>query len=209
MPCVPIGIIKGKKGDTGLKGDKGDKGDVGAAGNDGVSVTKTEINQRGELVITLSDNTVSNLGVVVGAKGDKGDKGDTGKSAYELYCEAYPDYEGTLEEWLASLKGETGQNGKDGTNGKDGKGISNIASSADGYLIITYTDGTTDKIAVEFGTPEESGVLIYSLLPDGTYGVMAGHRENLHNFCPVCGDKTNQTEEEGANHQWAGVSYFL
>lgn len=42
-------------------------------GDKGVSVAKTEINQRGELVITLSDNTVSNLGVVVGAKGDKGD----------------------------------------------------------------------------------------------------------------------------------------
>jgi len=32
MPCVPIGIIKGKKGDTGLKGDKGDKGDRGEQG---------------------------------------------------------------------------------------------------------------------------------------------------------------------------------
>ena len=35
MPCVPIGIIKGKKGDTGLKGDKGDKGDRGEQGIQG------------------------------------------------------------------------------------------------------------------------------------------------------------------------------
>ena len=34
---------------------------------------------KGELVITLSDNTVSNLGVVVGAKGDKGETGATGQ----------------------------------------------------------------------------------------------------------------------------------
>lgn len=59
-----------------IKGDKGDTGATGATGKDGVSITKTEINNKGELIITLSDNTVSNLGVIVGAKGDKGDKGD-------------------------------------------------------------------------------------------------------------------------------------
>ncbi len=35
-----------------------------------------------------------------------------GKSAYELYCQAHPDYEGTEAEWLASLKGEQGAEGK-------------------------------------------------------------------------------------------------
>ena len=72
---------KGDKGDTGAqgeKGEKGDKGDTGAAGADG-------------------------------AKGDKGDKGDTGaagadgKSAYEIYCEANPEYKGTEEQWLDDL----------------------------------------------------------------------------------------------------------
>ena len=38
-----------------------------------------------------------------GEKGEKGDKGEDGKSAYELYCEAFPAYKGTLEEWLADL----------------------------------------------------------------------------------------------------------
>lgn len=37
-----------------------------------------------------------------------------GASAYELYKEEHPDYTGTLEEWLASLKGEPGEPGKDG-----------------------------------------------------------------------------------------------
>lgn len=36
---------------------------------DSVSITKTEINNNGELIITLSDNTVSNLGRVVGVDG--------------------------------------------------------------------------------------------------------------------------------------------
>jgi hypothetical protein len=30
-------------------------------------------------------------------------KGRNGKSAYELYKEVYPDYTGTLEEWLESF----------------------------------------------------------------------------------------------------------
>ena len=58
-----------------LKGDKGEKGDTG---QDGISVIKTEINQNGELIFTFSNNTTSNLGVVVGAKGEPGQKGDQG-----------------------------------------------------------------------------------------------------------------------------------
>ena len=47
--------------------------------------------------------------------------GKDGKSAYDLAVEQ--GFEGTLEEWLESLKGVNGQNGldgKDGFNGKDG-----------------------------------------------------------------------------------------
>ena len=47
------------------------------------------------------------------------------------------------------------------------------------------------------------------LAVNATDSVMAGHGEDLHNFCPVCGNKADQTEEEGANHQRASVSYFL
>lgn len=86
---------KGDKGEQGVQGIQGEKGidgkdgQDGINGKDGVSITKTEINQNGELVITQSDNTISNLGVVVGAdgiqgaqgdKGEKGEKGDKGDS---------------------------------------------------------------------------------------------------------------------------------
>ena len=47
-------------------------------GADGVSVTKVEINNNEELVITLSNGTVYNLGAIIGPKGEKGDKGDKG-----------------------------------------------------------------------------------------------------------------------------------
>ena len=112
---------QGEQGIQGDKGDKGDKGETGAAGNDGVSVTKTEINQRGELVITLSDNTVSNLGVVVGAKGDKGDQGEQG---------------------IQGIQGEKGETGAKGDKGDDGVGIETIVIE-NGNLKITLTNETT------------------------------------------------------------------
>lgn len=41
-------------------------------GTDGIGITNSEINASGELVLTYSDNTVANLGVVVGADGKDG-----------------------------------------------------------------------------------------------------------------------------------------
>lgn len=55
--------------------------------------------------------------------GRDGADGRDGKSAYEIAVR--DGFEGTEEEWLASLKGERGKDGKDGENGKDGeKGFS-------------------------------------------------------------------------------------
>ncbi len=45
-------------------------------GKDGVSVVKTELNDDGELIITLSNGTQTNLGVIKGEKGDPGEKGE-------------------------------------------------------------------------------------------------------------------------------------
>lgn len=46
-----------------------------------------------------------------------GSSGSDGKSAYEIAVEN--GFEGTEQEWLASLKGPKGDPGKDGTDGKD------------------------------------------------------------------------------------------
>ena len=54
------------------------KGVKGNPGTDGKSITSTEINANGELVLTYSDGSTVNVGVVVGAKGEKGDTGATG-----------------------------------------------------------------------------------------------------------------------------------
>ena len=107
---------KGDKGDTGEQGPQGDKGDTGAQGekgDDGVSIVSIEKTGSDGLVdiytITYSDGTSSSFTVSNGQKGDKGDKGDTGaagsdgKSAYEIYKEAHPEYEGDEQQWLDDL----------------------------------------------------------------------------------------------------------
>ena len=59
----------------------------------------------GEYTILFSDGTSATI--------KDGAKGEQGKSAYDVAVEN--GFQGTLEEWLASLKGETGASG---TNGK-------------------------------------------------------------------------------------------
>jgi len=129
-----------------VKGDKGDKGDTGATGAQGEQ----------------------------GIAGNDGTNGVDGKSAYELYKETYPDYTGTMEEWIESLKGE---------DGADGRGIEST-EVIDGYLWITYTDGMTEnagKVSENYSSEGTLGSAFkFELLDDGTYGVKAGANSVLY-----------------------------
>lgn len=105
---------------------------------------ETQMSDLSKLVEELKNHPGTGGGS--GAPGEKGDKGDPGadgvdgKSAYELAVEN--GFNGSMSEWLASLKGakgdkgdrgeqgikgekgdkgDTGEKGADGVNGKDGK----------------------------------------------------------------------------------------
>lgn len=54
-----------------------------------------------------------------GKDGEKGERGEDGLSAYELAKQK--GFNGSLTDWLKSLKGEKGQSGSDGTDGKQGE----------------------------------------------------------------------------------------
>lgn len=91
-----LASLVGPKGDKGDKGEQGPKGDRGPQGIQGPNGETGEIGP-------------------VGPQGLKGDKGDTGpqgqpgldgKSAYQLAVDN--GYSGTITEWLANLKGESG-----------------------------------------------------------------------------------------------------
>lgn len=42
---------------------------------DGITITKVEVNENNELIVTLSDNTTQNAGTIKTIKGDKGESG--------------------------------------------------------------------------------------------------------------------------------------
>ena len=129
-PVVRVGkngnwYVDGK--DTGIKaqgpkGEQGDKGDTGDTGAQGVSVVSIEKTGSEGLTdtytITYSDGSTSTFQITNGRKGDKGDQGDKGdkgeqgdtgqkgadgKSAYEIYKQAHPEYEGDEQQWLDDL----------------------------------------------------------------------------------------------------------
>lgn len=156
--------------------NKPSQGANGANGNDGIGVTKSEVNTSGELVITYSNENSTNLGKIVGKDGLDGTNGQNGLSAYEIAKNG--GFIGTEEDWLESLKGEQGekgeqgiqgiqgekgQNGKDGTNGtngidgKDGIGITNAEINASGELTLIYSNGTSANLGKVVGTDGKDG----------------------------------------------------
>ena len=75
----------------------------GVNGNDGLGIKSVTINASNHLIITYDDDTTEDAGEVQTVQGEDG------KSAYEIAVEH--GYSGTEEEWLASLKGEDGEEG--------------------------------------------------------------------------------------------------
>lgn len=67
--------------------------------------------------------------------GDLGGGGTAGKSAYEIAVDN--GFTGTEEEWLASLKGE---------KGNDGRSITGITTDENNNVIVTFSDNTTQNI---------------------------------------------------------------
>ena len=82
-----------------------------------------------------------------GYKGDEaswlaslvGAKGDDGLSAFEIYQKYHPEYTGTEEEWVESLKGESGNKGD---QGEQGVGIVNAYINDKLHLILVLSNNT-------------------------------------------------------------------
>ena len=124
-----------------IKGDKGDKGDTGAVGPQGPKgATGTNGKSAYEIAVAngFSGKESAWLASLKGEKGEQGPQGiqgvagtngadgtpgkdgANGKSAYELAKEADSSI-GTLQEWLASLKGADGKTGPQGLKGNTGE----------------------------------------------------------------------------------------
>lgn len=71
-------VLNGKDGSNGAQGERGEKGDIGESGldgKDGVGLADTLLNQKGELVLTMTDGRIRELGVVIGKDGATGKDG--------------------------------------------------------------------------------------------------------------------------------------
>lgn len=108
-------IIKRKDGTT---------KEVIVTGGGGISYDDTEVRkliaQNIEAIEMLNNDKASISDMTNYIEAHKEElKGTNGKSAFEIAVEK--GFEGTEEEWLASLKGRDGIDGKDGQNGADGQ----------------------------------------------------------------------------------------
>lgn len=142
--------IQGEKGEQGIQGEKGDKGDTGAAeqdGQDGVGISRAEINAENELVLTLSNGQSINLGAV---KGEKGDKGDAGVGIANVSITEAGNLKVTLTNNTSIDLGNI--------KGADGIGITKSEINAQGRLVLTYSDGNTSDLGVVVGQDGAKGV---------------------------------------------------
>lgn len=191
---------------TDVKGDTGDTG---------VGVKSVVIDEDGKLIITLTDDSVLDLGKVTGDKGDqgdKGDKGDTGATGVGVKS-ATIDEDGNL---IITLTDDTvhnagkviGDKGEQGDTGATGVGVKSVTIDEDGNLIITLTDDTVhnagkvnasngengrngaDGVGIENAVVDENGNLIITL-SDGT----------VHNLGKVTGEKgdAGKDGQDGSN----------
>ena len=74
------------------------------------------------------------------------------------YVSAHPPADGKDgQDGTDGTDGQDGTNGTDGADGKDGRGISSTSINADGHLILTYSDGTSDDLGRVVGTDGQDG----------------------------------------------------
>ena len=81
-------------------------------------------------IFSLSACNMQSLTPQQGPAGQDGKDGQNGLSAYDLAVQN--GFEGSLDEWLASLKGEKGEKGDQGEKGEDGKTGKRGADGIDG-----------------------------------------------------------------------------
>ena len=114
-------------------------------------------------VITIENGNwyVDGVDTGVAAQGPKGDTGDDGLSAFVIYQKYHPEYTGTEEEWLESLKGA------DGAQGEQGIGVADAYVDENYHLWIVLSNGT--KIDAGFVGVDYSGTYTVTFLSeDGT-----------------------------------------
>lgn len=149
------GVNTGVKaeGIDGEDGAPGQDGANGTDGKDGVGISTITIDEDNDLVITLSDETVINLGNVKGDKGEDGKDGQDGVNGKDGISIVKSEVNGDGE-LVITYSNETSENlgrvvGTDGKDGADGEPGKNGIDGKDGQNGTNGVDGKDGKSAYE------------------------------------------------------------
>ena len=173
---------------------KGDKGDTG------IGIKSAIIDESGNLIITLTDDTVLNLGKVTGDNGSQGEQGVPGAAGVGVKSVTI-DENGNLVitltdnsvHNLGKVIGDKGAPGETGAPGAAGVGVKSVAIDENGNLVITLTDNTVHNLGKVVGDKGEQGVNgvgVKSVMIDESGNlIITLTDETVHNAGRVTGDK--------------------
>lgn len=132
-PTGPQGEPGTSGGPTGPAGPQGEAGPTGPQGPQGIGVESAEVTSNpGDLLITLTDGTVINAGLVVGAAGPTGPTGPSGQSSSCATTTIAGDYLATAQDCYIGAV---------------------LKDKASVTLPSTAAPGTKYTIKLEFGAP--------------------------------------------------------
>ena len=148
--------LKGADGAQGEKGEKGDQGEQGIQGEKGEKGDQGEQGEKGETGATGAQGPQGEPGKdgVDGEDGKDGVDGEDGKDGVDGEdgkdgVDGEDGKDGVDgEDGQDGAQGPVGPQGPQGEDGADGRGIVSVAYDADGNLVITYTDNTTETVVM-------------------------------------------------------------
>lgn len=135
------------------------------AGGGGKSVTDAQVNEDGDLIITLSDGTTINAGHVVGADGVQGPEGPQGPPGTEGEQGPAGPKGDTGGQGPQGPKGDTGDTGPQGPAGADGVGLPTVTAEDNG-MYAGVVDGAWGKVSPPGGGGEWNTLLNTTLTED-------------------------------------------
>lgn len=132
------------------------------AGGGGKSVTDAQVNEDGDLIITLSDGTTINAGHVVGADGVQGPEGPQGPPGTEGEQGPAGPKGDTGGQGPQGPKGDTGDTGPQGPAGADGVGLPTVTAEDNG-MYAGVVDGAWGKVSAPGGGGEWTAIQTLTL----------------------------------------------
>lgn len=149
-PSIKSDFLKGEQGPQGPSGPQGPKGNTGEKGEIGPKGEKGDVGESG-VYFGESEPKNNNINVWLNPIGKPEKIGLDGKSAYEIALE--DGFVGTKQEWLNSLKGETGAKGDKGDIGAQGP------AGQDGHTPVKGVDYFTETDIASLNIPTKTSDL--------------------------------------------------